>query len=61
MRLNFTALPGVIFGPDAEQKAGSYLRSRGVKKVMIHYGTGSVIRSGLLDTVTVSEVDYAIT
>ncbi len=41
----------VIFGPDAEQKAGSYLRSRGVKKVMIHYGTGSVIRSGLLERI----------
>lgn len=39
----------VIFGPEAELKAGEYLRERGLKKVMIHYGGGSVVRSGLLD------------
>lgn len=44
----------VIFGKDTQKKAGELIRKYGFKKVLIHYGGGSVIRSGLLDQVTAS-------
>ena len=37
------------FGEDTEQDAGMYVRRFGGTKVLIHYGGGSVVRSGLLD------------
>ena len=39
------------FGKDAEQDSGKYVRRFGGSKVLIHYGGGSVVRSGLLDRV----------
>ncbi len=41
----------VIFGKDTETRTGEMLKKYGVKKVLIHYGGGSVVRSGLLDRV----------
>ncbi|HHV12732.1 MAG TPA: iron-containing alcohol dehydrogenase [Clostridiales bacterium] len=40
-----------VFGRDKEMKAGHYVKRFGGSKVLIHYGGGSVIRSGLLDRV----------
>lgn len=40
-----------VFGKDEELNTGSYVRRFGGSKVLIHYGGGSVIRSGLLDRV----------
>jgi alcohol dehydrogenase YqhD (iron-dependent ADH family) len=40
-----------VFGPDAEQHAGDQIASLGVKKVLIIFGQGSVLRSGLLDRI----------
>ena len=42
----------VIFGRDTQKRAGEIIREYGFRKVMIHYGGGSVKRSGLLDQVT---------
>lgn len=39
------------FGKDTEAKTGKLIREFGGKKVLIHYGKNSVIRSGLLDRV----------
>ena len=39
------------FGKDAEYQAGDLVKKFGGTKVLIHYGGGSVIRSGLLDRV----------
>ena len=39
------------FGKDTENEAGAYVRRFGGTRVMIHYGGGSVVRSGLLDKV----------
>ena len=39
------------FGKDTENDAGSYVKRFGGSKVLIHYGGGSVVRSGLLDRV----------
>ncbi|MBR6477791.1 MAG: iron-containing alcohol dehydrogenase [Lachnospiraceae bacterium] len=39
------------FGKDSESQAGSLVKQFGGSKVLIHYGGGSVVRSGLLDRV----------
>ena len=44
----------VVFGKDTEKQTGSLVKEQGGKKVLIHYGGGSVIRSGLLDRVKAS-------
>lgn len=43
-----------VFGKDTENEAGQYVKRYGGSKVLIHYGGGSVVRSGLLDRVKVS-------
>jgi len=40
-----------VFGKDTETQAGELAISFGATKILIHYGAGSVIRSGLLDRV----------
>ena len=40
-----------VFGKDKETQTGRYVKRFGGSKVLIHYGGGSVIRSGLLDRV----------
>jgi alcohol dehydrogenase YqhD (iron-dependent ADH family) len=40
-----------IFGKEEENKSGTYVKRFGGSKVLIHYGGGSVVRSGLLDRV----------
>ena len=42
----------VVFGRNTESRAAELIREFGGKKVLIHYGGGSVIRSGLLKRVT---------
>jgi hypothetical protein len=42
----------VIFGKDTEVKVAELVEEFGGKKVLIHYGGGSVIRSGLMKKVT---------
>lgn len=40
-----------VFGKDTEQSVGELLKRFKAKKVLLHYGSGSVKRSGLLDRV----------
>lgn len=40
-----------VFGKGMEDQAGTLIKIQGVRKVMIVYGGGSVVRSGLLDRV----------
>ena len=42
------------FGKEEENNAGHYVKRFGGSKVLIHYGGGSVVRSGLLDRVKAS-------
>lgn len=42
------------FGKDAENQAGALVKRFGGHKALIHYGGGSVVRSGLLDRVKAS-------
>ena len=52
----------IIFGKGAEEKAGEQVKAFGGTKVLIHYGGGSVIRSGLLkrveDTLSAAGISY---
>ena len=40
-----------VFGKDTENTTGKYVKQFGGTRVLIHYGGGSVVRSGLLDRV----------
>jgi alcohol dehydrogenase len=40
-----------VFGRDQENHVGRYVRRFGGSKVLIHYGGGSIVKSGLLDRV----------
>ena len=48
----------VVFGKDSEAHLPDLIRKYGGTKVLIHYGGGSVVRSGLLDKVK-SQLDAA--
>ena len=50
----------IIFGKGAEEKVGAEIASRGVKRVLIVYGGGSVVKSGLLGRVEKSLADAGI-
>jgi alcohol dehydrogenase YqhD (iron-dependent ADH family) len=51
-----------VFGKEEENNTGKYVKRFGGSKVLIHFGGGSVVRSGLLDRVKASlkaeGVDY---
>ncbi len=49
---NYFTPTKVVFGKGTETKAADLIKEFGGKKVLIHYGGGSVIRSGLLKRVT---------
>lgn len=40
-----------LFGKDTENNCGAYVKKYGGTKVLIHYGSASAIRSGLIDRV----------
>ncbi|MCR4946144.1 MAG: iron-containing alcohol dehydrogenase [Lachnospiraceae bacterium] len=51
---NFYSPTEFVFGKDRENECGVYVKKYGGSKVLIHYGGGSVVRSGLLDRVKAS-------
>lgn len=51
---NFYSPTEFIFGKDTEKDCGQYVKKHGGTKVLIHYGSGSAIKSGLIDRVKVS-------
>lgn len=48
---NFYSPTEFVFGKGRENEAGYYVKKFGGTRVLVHYGSGSVIRSGLLDRV----------
>ena len=44
----------VVFGRDTEAQTGALVRRFGGTRALVHYGSGSAVRSGLLDRVTAS-------
>ncbi len=51
---NFYSPTEFIFGKDRENDVGKYVKKYGGSRVLIHYGGGSAVRSGLLDRVKAS-------
>ena len=49
---NYYTPTKVVFGKETETQVASLIKEFGGKKVLIHYGGGSVIRSGLMKKVT---------
>ena len=60
--INFTYFTPtkVLFGKDTEKEVGALLAECGAKKVLLHYGQGSVERSGLLARVEASIAEAGI-
>ena len=50
-----------VFGTDAERETGRYVRRFGGTRVLIHYGGGSALRSGVIDRVCLSLEQEGIT
>ena len=50
-----------VFGKETENEAGKYVKRFGGSHVLLHYGGGSVVRSGLLDRVKESLKKEGIT
>ena len=48
---NFYSPTEFVFGRDRENESGKYVRKYGGSKVLLHYGSNSAKRSGLLDRV----------
>lgn len=58
---NFTyyAPTKVLFGRGVEASVGAELAALGAKRVLVHFGGGSAVRSGLLAKVTASLANCA--
>lgn len=54
LNFKFYAPTEVYFGRDVEKSVGEEINKRGFKKVLIHYGGGSIKKAGILDTITQS-------
>ncbi|MBQ6395665.1 MAG: iron-containing alcohol dehydrogenase, partial [Atopobiaceae bacterium] len=50
----------IVFGKGAENNVGALIKEQGCKKVLVHYGSESAKRSGLLDRVFASLDDAGI-
>ena len=51
MNFTFYAPTKVVFGKGTEDGVGELIQAYGCQKVLVHYGSGSVIRSGLLEQI----------
>ncbi|MBU5485228.1 iron-containing alcohol dehydrogenase [Clostridium sp. MSJ-11] len=49
-----------VFGKETENQVGKYVKRFGGTKVLIHYGGGSIVKSGLLDRVVKSLSEIGI-
>jgi len=57
---NFYSPTQFVFGRQRENEAGKYVKRFGGTRILIHYGGGSVIKSGLLERVKKSLTDADI-
>lgn len=48
---NFYSPTEFVFGKDRENECGFFVKKFGGSKVLLHYGSGSAVRSGLIDRV----------
>lgn len=57
---NFYSPTEFVFGKDRENECGEYVKKYGGSRVLIHYGGGSAVRSGLIDRVKKSLTDSGV-
>lgn len=60
LNFEFCSPTRFVFGKNTESQAGELIKNHGGTKVLIHYGGGSVVRSGLLDRVKASLTEQEI-
>ena len=58
---NFYSPTYFVFGKETENQAGKFVQKFNGTKVLLHYGSGSVIKTGLLDRVKKSLSEQKIT
>jgi alcohol dehydrogenase YqhD (iron-dependent ADH family) len=56
----FAVPTNLVFGKDAHKKIGALVKECGAKKVFLHYGSGSVKKSGVYDDVVKSLQDAGL-
>ena len=49
---NFSSPTEILFGKKREFEVGDYIKKYGGSRVLVHYGSQSAVRSGLIDRVT---------
>ncbi|MDR3139549.1 MAG: iron-containing alcohol dehydrogenase [Treponema sp.] len=54
LNFDFYAPARIVFGRGTQKQAGPLVREYGFKKILLHYGGGSIKKSGLYDEVTAS-------
>jgi len=57
---NYYTPTRVVFGKGAELQTGALVKAQNCKKVLLHYGSGSARRSGLLDRIEKSLTEAGI-
>lgn len=61
-QFNYYTPTNILFGKNTETQTGRLIQKIRCKKVLLHYGSGSVLRSGLLDRIQASldekEISY---
>lgn len=57
---NFYSPTYFVFGKETENQAGKYVKRFNGTRVLIHFGTGSVVKNGLLDRVKTSLTESGI-
>ncbi len=60
LNFNFCSPTEFVFGKGRENETGHYVKKYGGSKVLLHYGGGSAVRSGLLDRVKTSLTENGI-
>lgn len=59
---NYHTPTKVVFGKGTEEQVGALVKECGCRKVLVHYGSGSVKKSGLLDRISEAlknaEIDF---
>ncbi len=57
---NFYSPTEFVFGKGTEEKCGELVKKHGGTRILVHYGSGSVVKSGLLGRVTRSLEDAGL-
>lgn len=60
LNFNYYAPTQVVFGKDTESQVGNLIKQQNCKKVLVHYGSNSAKKTGLLDRIFTSLTEAGI-